>query len=147
MVLGIILFVLLAAGFFVMLMQKRKVTMLLPFFILPIIMIGYPSISSFSGGGFTVEMNATLTSETQALEKNPHDATAKENLQATLTKAVAAGHNLKVSPQVYFYALAQAHFALGNTNAATVSLNKAVQANPKLVIDPKMRFLLKRAPQ
>ena len=43
MVLGIVMFVMLAAVMFLYVYRERKLTALLPFFMLPVVMIGFPA--------------------------------------------------------------------------------------------------------
>jgi hypothetical protein len=61
LILGVVLFFLLAIAFFYQLIHQRSITALLGFFIVPIIMLGYPSITSFQykDGVISVE-KATL---------------------------------------------------------------------------------------
>lgn len=80
------------------------------------------------------------------LARTRDQAVRKKNLQANLqvlTDLTGAGKKLK-DPQNAYFLLARAHSVLGD-NAKTVSaLEKALQADPKSKIAPRLRQLIKR---
>jgi len=57
LILGIVLFVVLVIAFFYQLTHQRSLPALLGFFILPVVMIGYPAITSiqYENGVLTVQ--------------------------------------------------------------------------------------------
>jgi ABC-type transport system involved in multi-copper enzyme maturation permease subunit len=126
MLLGIALFVILVIAFFVMVVRKQNVAVLLPFFILPIIMIGFTSISLFKGPGFEVQ---TLQQEINAVENNPYDEAAKKKLSASLQKAEQAVPINKASAK-QAATIAAGHIALGQPIKAQQWASVAVKKDP-----------------
>src|SRR5690242_15523176 len=127
--LGIVLFVMLAFAFVLLLLTKKgKVTVLLPFFLLPIIMIGFPSIKSFKGGGIEVDVQ-TLQEKTTTVENNPNDEAARSNLQAAVQKAQTLVTTNDASAEVA-EGIARGNAALGNTDRAVEWASVAVKKAP-----------------
>ena len=124
LVLGILLFVVLICAFVYQLMHKRSIAALLGFFILPIVMIGYPSIKSiqYKDGVIIVEK------ATDQLEANPADPKARQALEQQV-KQIAP--RASTDPNVAIK-LAKAQFALGHEQEAEQDLQKALQANADL---------------
>ena len=124
MVLGVILFIVLVIAFLYQIMHKQSIGALLGFFVVPILMIGYPSIQSFKLAD--VEVNVQKT--TDALHADPADAATRQ----TLEQQVAQLRKRSFSDPVILTSLSKAEFALGNEQTAKDTLNKALQANPAL---------------
>src|SRR6266852_6736334 len=82
MVLGVILFVVLVIAFFYKLLHNRSVGVLLGFFMVPIAMIGYPSLQSIQINDGKV----SLEKKTEAVLSNPADTTARKELQQQVEK-------------------------------------------------------------
>ena len=86
MVLGITMFILLSAMFVIYVSQRRKPTALLPFFALPVIMIGFPAFQKISFGKDVV----TVEKLVDAVEKNPNDSNARAQLEEPLRRSLHA---------------------------------------------------------
>lgn len=121
-VLGVLFFIILVIAFVYQLVHKRSIAPLLAFFIIPIAMIGFPSIKSIQYKDGLV----TIDKATRRLQENPTDATARRILQQEVKKI---GTRPSSDPQSAIV-LAKAQYALGNEEAAKINLQKAIQANP-----------------
>ena len=77
LVMGVVVFVVLIFAFLYQLLHQRSVTALLGFFMLPVVMVGYPSIKSiqFKGGVISVEKT------TDQLLANPADPQSRQALE------------------------------------------------------------------
>src|SRR5258707_15277758 len=77
LILGIVLFVVLVIAFFYQLTHQRSLAALLGFFILPVVMIGYPTITSiqYQNGVLTVQKT------TERLLDNPADPQSRQALE------------------------------------------------------------------
>src|SRR6266700_8163783 len=80
LILGTVLFVVLIFAFVYQLTRQRSLGPLLGFFVVPIVMIGYPSIRSIEFKDGVVSIDKT----TQQLLSNPTDASVRESLQKQL---------------------------------------------------------------
>jgi tetratricopeptide (TPR) repeat protein len=120
MALGVILFVVLVIAF----LHKRSIGVLLGFFVVPIAMIGYPSLQSIqiSDGKVSLEKKA------DAVLSNPADATARKELQQQVEKL----RSRPFSDPATLTVLSKAEFALGNDQVAKNNLEKALQKDPQL---------------
>lgn len=124
LVLGIVLFLVLIIAFAVLVMRERPYSKLLSFFLLPIVMIGYPSIES-------VEFNNDmfrLAKKTHNLERNPTDNQLRKMVESDLA---AVSGRIVVKPDTNIK-LARAELALGNEAAAEEKLDKVLQTSPGL---------------
>jgi tetratricopeptide (TPR) repeat protein len=124
LILGVVMFFAVLIAFMRQVFTGRSVTPLLKFFVVPIVMIGFPGFQSIKLEG----LEADLTHKIQAVQQNPADTQARNDLQKD---ASALASRPIADPQVNTK-LAEAHFALGNERAAKVNLQKALQANPTL---------------
>jgi tetratricopeptide (TPR) repeat protein len=124
LILGIVLFVVLVIAFFYQLMHQRSIAALLGFFILPVVMIGYPTITSIQYG------NGVLTVEktTDQLLNNPANPQSRQALEQQVQQ-IASRASTNPSDAV---TLAKAQFALGHEQDAVQSLQKALQAKADL---------------
>jgi tetratricopeptide (TPR) repeat protein len=120
MALGVILFVVLVIAF----LHKRSIGVLLGFFVVPIAMIGYPSLQSIqiSDGKVSLEKKA------DAVLANPADPTARKELQQQVEKL----RSRPFSDPATLTVLSKAEFALGNDQVAKNNLEKALQKDPQL---------------
>jgi tetratricopeptide (TPR) repeat protein len=120
--LGVILFLALIFVLLYQVLHKRKFAGLLAFFIVPIAMVGYPSIQSiqFNKGVITLEK------ATQDVQAKPADPAARQALQEQVTRFSAR----PAASARSLTDLAQAQDALGNEAAASGNLQKALQADP-----------------
>ena len=124
MVLGCVLFLVLLFAFVGMMVKGKAYAGLLPFFVLSIVMIGYPSIQSFKYKDGEIEVDK----QTQQLLKDPTNRQVRQSLEtevSVLSKRPAQRAETAVT-------LAKAQFALGKQQEAESNLQKALQASPGL---------------
>jgi len=133
LILGIVLFVVLIFAFVYQLTRQRSLGPLLGFFVVPIVMIGYPSIRSIEFKDGVVSIDKT----TQQLLSNPTDASVRESLQKQLEQTTRR----PIANPKDAAAVAKAQFALGDEQAAALNLQKALQKDPNL---PEARQLQKK---
>jgi tetratricopeptide (TPR) repeat protein len=124
MVLGVILFVVLVVAFFYQLTHNRSVGMLLAFFMVPIAMIGYPSLQSIQ----ISDNKVSLEKKADAVLSNPADTTARNELQQQVEKL----RSRPFSDPATLTTLSKAEFALGDDQVAKNNLEKALQKDPQL---------------
>jgi tetratricopeptide (TPR) repeat protein len=122
LVLGVLLFVMLVIGFFYQLVHKRSMAPLLPFFSIPIAMIGFSSVKSIQYKDGLIAIDKT----TQQLQENPTDTSLRQTLQQQVAKIAARPSS---NPQSTVL-VAKAQYALGDEEAAKNNLQKALQASP-----------------
>jgi tetratricopeptide (TPR) repeat protein len=123
LVLGIVFFVVLLLAFGYYMKQNRSITPLLAFFVVAIAMIGYPSIKSIQ----IKDDMVTIEKQTQRLEENPTDASARTTLQETVAKV----EQRPISNAPALTTIAKAQFALGNDAQAASTADKALQSDPQ----------------
>lgn len=124
-IMGIAVFLVLLFLLVWIVMKKGAVNTLLPFFLIPVIMVGYPTIKSISIGGIVIQMNNLTT----AVSNNPADTASAKNLEQKLAQ-------LKNNSRLYhssnaLLAVTKAQIALGRYDSASVYLNKAEKINPR----------------
>jgi tetratricopeptide (TPR) repeat protein len=124
LILGIVLFVVLVIAFFYQLTHQRSIAALLGFFILPVVMIGYPTITSIQYGNGVV----TVEKSTDQLLNNPADAQSRQALEQQV-QGISARASGDPKDTV---TLAKAQFALGHEEEAAQNLQKALQAKADL---------------
>jgi tetratricopeptide (TPR) repeat protein len=136
LVLGVVLFAVLIFAFVYQLRRQRSLKSLIAFFLVSIVMIGYPSIKSvqYKDGAVTLEKMA------QELSENPTDAKLREALDQKV-KAVAP--RVANSPNDAVK-LARAQFDLGREDEAARSLERVPASSADL---PEVRDLRKRIDQ
>jgi tetratricopeptide (TPR) repeat protein len=135
-VLGVVLFAVLIFAFVYQLRRQRSLKSLIAFFLVSVVMIGYPSIKSiqYKDGAVTLEKMA------QALTENPTDAKLREALDEKV-KDVAP--RVATSPKDAVK-LAQAQFDLGREDEAARSLERVPASSASL---PEVRELRARLDQ
>ncbi len=124
MALGVILFIVLVIAFFYQLTHNRSVGMLLAFFMVPIAMIGYPSLQSIQ----ISDNKVSLEKKADAVLANPADTTARKELQQQVEKL----RSRSFSDPATLTTISKAEFALGNDQVAKNNLEKALQKDPQL---------------
>ena len=124
LVMGIVVFVVLIFAFLYQLMHQRSVTSLLGFFMLPVVMVGYPSIKSIQYKDGVISVEKT----TDQLLVNPGDAQSRQALDQQVQQ-IASRPPSSASDSV---TIAKAQFALGHEEAAAQNLQKALQAKADL---------------
>jgi tetratricopeptide (TPR) repeat protein len=120
LILGVVLFVVLVIAFFYQLTHQRSIAALLGFFLVPVVMIGYPTITSiqYSDGVVTVQKT------TAALLNNPTDPQSRQVLQQQVQQIASRA----ASDPSDTVTVAKAQFALGDEQNAAQNLQKALQA-------------------
>jgi tetratricopeptide (TPR) repeat protein len=124
MALGVILFIVLVIAFFYQLTHNRSVGMLLAFFLVPIAMIGYPSLQSIQ----ISDNKVSLEKKADAVLANPADTTARKELQQQVEKL----RSRSFSDPATLTTISKAEFALGDDQVAKNNLGKALQKDPQL---------------
>jgi hypothetical protein len=136
MVLGIVMFVLLAAVLVLYVCQRRKPTTLLPFFMLPVVMIGFPAFQKISFANDVVSVEKAA----EKLAENPADAKARTQLVETVKQVEQRPTS---DPRVNL-TLARAYKSLGQRDRALDRVNSALRANPHLPEATRLREELRR---
>ena len=131
---GVVLFIF-ALG---CLVAGRSAKLITSLFLFAILMIGFPSIKSLKLLGAEVELNRSLA----ALEKNPNDAAARNELASQVAQ-LSKRPNLTPETRV---ALSKAQFVLGQHKEAATNLRSALKEKPNLLVDPKLRAAAARVP-
>jgi hypothetical protein len=121
---GVLLFLALLAALLRKVFSNLEYKGLLAFFALPIVMIGFPGISSFKVGEGVVEVDK----QTTALLSKPQDQQTRASLQSQVSQIEARPFK---NPTV-LATLARAQFALGDESKAESNLNTALAAAPTL---------------
>ena len=121
---GILIFLVLLAGLIFYLVRGKSLTVLLIAFVIPIVMIGFPAISSisFSNGKFDLQKQTALVLH------DPKDELARKNLEEAKLRIESRE---TTNPET-LTDLAKAQFILDEPDKAKVNLDKALQANPTL---------------
>ncbi len=122
--LGILLFLVLLFVLVYYVIQSRKIKTLPAFFMIPIIMIAWPSIQKVSIAGVTAEMK----DRAEYVKQNPTDSEAK----AELAKSVEEIEKRHISSDSTELALADAHAALGDTVKALIYVRRVLKEQPDL---------------
>jgi len=136
MVMGIVMFVMLAAVMFLYVFRGRKLTTLLPFFMLPVVMIGFPAFQkiSFANDVVSVEKNV------EKLAENPGDANARRQLAETVKQV----EQRPIKDPKTNLTLARAYKALGQVDRAAERVDSALKVNPHLSGATRLRNELHR---
>lgn len=121
--LGVFLFVVLVVALVYQLTHKRNLAGLLAFFMVSIVMMGYPSIKSVQvqKDGINIEKTA------RELQANPDKAAVRSQLEQQVERI----GDRPISSPTMLTSLATAQFALGNEKAAAQNVQKALQSDPK----------------
>jgi tetratricopeptide (TPR) repeat protein len=122
--LGTLMFLVLLFAFVYSLVKKQALGRLFGFFLLPIVMIGFPVVSSIKLMNNLIE----ITKATRELEQTPTDKSAREDL-VTAVQSVAAR---PFSNPETLTTIARAQVALGNDAGALTNLDKALRKDPNL---------------
>jgi tetratricopeptide (TPR) repeat protein len=124
-IMGMIFFLVLVFALVWSVLKKRNITKLLPFFIIPIIMVAYPTLKSIKIGDFILDIQA----QSKIVENNPRDTAAVKRLEESLEK-LKTNDRLSNNSNV-LVAAANAQMILGNYNSASSNLDMARQIDPK----------------
>lgn len=141
LILGVILFVVLLGGLILFIVRKQAINQTyLASFLLPILMISYPSVQRFSFLNDLVVLERT----TKELEDNPNN----EEIRAELKQHVKEVEQRPIETPDHLAKVAEAKFWLENYEEAEKYIEKAQDKNPenktvqkvqKLLMDPKMK--------
>jgi tetratricopeptide (TPR) repeat protein len=139
LVLGVVLFLVLVIMLIISAMQGRSIKALLLFFVLPILMIGFPAIRKvkLDKDGFEIDKLALV------LAQNPSDEAAKKKLEA-LVSAIKPRANESAQALVK---VARAEAVLGQPTKAVDTLDQALKRNPELTIAKDLKARLKVLPR
>src|SRR6476620_2567784 len=124
MVLGVVLFFVLIRALLYQIKHKQSIAALLGFFMVPIAMIGYPSVKKIQvdNGVWSLEKS------TESLQADPADPGKRKQVQ----QQVEMLRSRPFSDAAALTTLSQAEFALGNEQSAKNNLNKALAKKPDL---------------
>jgi len=121
---GCLFFVALLIVFLRNSLANKPVTSLLAFFAIPIVMIGFPTISSFK----ISQEGVDIENQTTALQNNPNDEASRKSLETSVGELKKRSFtNPKTLAQ-----LARAEYALGDESEAKQNMDKALKADPTL---------------
>ena len=121
--LGVLLFLVLLFVLVYYVLKKRSIKGLLYFFLIPIIMIGFPGIQKVKFDNGVVE----IEKGTEKLERNPADTTGR----SALLKGIEELEKRPVSDPATFVRVARAHAVIGDTSRAMAYVDSALKANPE----------------
>jgi tetratricopeptide (TPR) repeat protein len=125
MIAGGVLFLALIFALIWYVIKGRKITALLPFFLLPIVMIGWPAIKSVSYDNGKIEIEKTAS----ALIANPADTALQQKLQ----RSIATFDTTRAATDpVALNAISSAYFALGKYTDAGKYNRQALAIDPNL---------------
>jgi tetratricopeptide (TPR) repeat protein len=111
--------------------QKRQLKQLFLFFILPLLMIGYPGIQkiSYDNGVLSIEKYNKLLAE------SPKDTTLRNELEETIEKV----ENRPVTNTQTLVNLSKSHAILGDTLKAIDRLDDALKVDSNLKVASRMK--------
>jgi hypothetical protein len=130
LILGVILFIVLLIILLMYVKQQRSLKALIPFFVFPIIMVGFSGYQkiTYDNGVLSVEKTQ------EAVAKNPNDTTARKELKIALSNL----NDKNISnPQTHIL-ISKGYAVLGDTISALTSVNKALLTDSKLVEAKKL---------
>lgn len=138
LVLGVMLFLVLLFAFSVLVIRGRPFGKLLSFFMLPIVMVGYPSIESIEFGDNMLR----LTMQMHELEKDPTNSNIRKSVESQLDE-VSGRVVVKAETNIE---LARAELALGKEAVAKEKIDKVLRSSPQQLaaIELKKQIDLKR---
>jgi hypothetical protein len=115
--LGVFLFLILSAGLLYYIIKKEQIKKLLLFFVLPILMIGYPSIQEIS----ISKDRILLTKYQEEFIENPTDSVAKKKVEEYTDKLEDRASGTDAIVQI-----SKSKLLLGDHNEAVDFANKAI---------------------
>jgi len=115
---GVLLFLALLAAFLRKAFSNQSYAALLPFFVVALAMIGFPSVSAINIGGAVIQ----LGQQTQELQEHPENAALRSKAEVTLSKV----NSRPFSNPATVATLAEAQFALGQEVQAQQNVDKAL---------------------
>jgi hypothetical protein len=138
LILGSVLFLVLLVILITFVIQRRSITVLLPFLIASVLMIGFPAVSKvrFDENGIEIDKAAL------ALARNPSDEAAKRKLETLVAEAKPRAAESAEG----LVKIARAEAVLGNSGKAVDTLNQALNRNPELEAAKDLKSRLKMLP-
>jgi hypothetical protein len=121
---GILMFLGLLIALLWKVFSNQEYKNLLAFFVLPIAMIGFPSITSIQVKDGVI----AIEKQTTTLQSTPQDQSTRAALQTQVSKLEAR----PIKDPTLLTTLARAQFALGDESKAESNLNTAMAATPNL---------------
>jgi hypothetical protein len=132
LILGVILFLILSVGLLYYIIKKEQLGKLLLFFFIPIVMIGYPSITQITISNDRIELSKLQ----RKLLDNPQDSAAvqkMEQLTEKLEKRASTAEDL--------VQLSTSNLMLGNTDKASAFAEKVLDKDNSNVVAQDIRRL------
>lgn len=117
LILGVILFLILSIGLLYYIIKKEQIAKLLFFFFIPIVMIGYPSITQITISNDKIELTKL---QNQVIE-NPDDSVAVQKMEQLTEKLEKRASTTKDLVQ-----LSTSNLMLGNNEKAETLADKAL---------------------
>lgn len=121
--LGILMFMVLIAVLVIFVTKDKKISGLLLFFPLPIIMIGYPSIQGIEIANDRIK----IAKNTEKLIENPDDSAAWKEASVAVERIEKRANTTKD-----FVNLSKTSLVLGNPEKASEYADRALQKDPNL---------------
>lgn len=118
LLLGVILFLILSAGLLYYIIKKEQIKKLLIFFVIPIVMIGYPSIKEITISKDRIAFSKFLNDYIE----DPADSTAKRKVELYTEKLEKRATNSEDIMEV-----SKSNLLLGNPQKAVSLANKALE--------------------
>lgn len=143
LILGVILFLILSIGLLYYIIKKEQIAKLLFFFFIPIVMIGYPSITQITISNDKIELtklqnqvlddpedSVAVQKMEQLTEKLEKRASTPEDLVQVGTSNLLLGNNEKAAE------LADKALAKDNTSAAATDIKKLATLQENFRVNP-----------
>lgn len=125
MILGIIMFAVLLFAFMWNVVKEKKIGILLPFFLLPVIMIGYPSLGTIQYEEGKINLQSALD---KLMDGNIEEGEYEEFTNAYLSIAESCKANHDPEAQA---TMAEAQLETGNYEEAREIANRTLQMQPQ----------------
>ncbi|WP_262248782.1 hypothetical protein [Parapedobacter soli] len=130
-VLGSLLFLVLLILLVLYAQRRQKLNILLPFFIIPVVMIGWSSIAKIQFNEAGLALEKTL----REYETNPKDTATRELLQANVTELETKG----VKDPKTLMNLARANYLLGKDQHALQTIDKIPESEKVILGADKLK--------
>lgn len=124
-VMGIVVFLVLIFALIWNVVKGRSVAGLLPVFLIPVVMVAYPTLQSIRIG----EVLINIKNQTAIVQNNPSDTNAANLLKESLNQVKTNSRFLQNGHALLVVANAQA--ALGRYDSASLYLHKAAKISPQ----------------
>jgi len=138
LILGSTLFLVLVAVLIISVAKNRSIKPLLLFFVVPILMIGFPAVTKVKFDKDGVEIDKA----TKELAENPSNPALKSKLETLIQETKPRLDETRGGP----VKIARAEAVLGDREKALQTLNHALQTNPQLEVAKDLRSRLETVP-